>query len=215
MTETEPPPDDLRALFAHERDISDVERVAIRQRLAVSIGAPPASAATTLASSKLVWIAAAAIAAAASLWWVVQRSEPAPAPPSPTTIEPAPMLAPEPRIATTSPEPAAPPPPADVPQAAPPAAAPQAAVASRPPAQTELLAKAWQALDKDAGQALELVELDARLHARGALAEERDALHILALIALDRRDEARARTTKFVERYPTSVHRATIERRLR
>ena len=30
MTEIEPPTDDLRALFANERDVSDVERVAIR-----------------------------------------------------------------------------------------------------------------------------------------------------------------------------------------
>ena len=35
MTELEPPTDDLRALFAQERDISDVERVAIRPRYRV------------------------------------------------------------------------------------------------------------------------------------------------------------------------------------
>jgi hypothetical protein len=203
MTEIEPPSDDLRALFGHERDISDVERVAIRHKLAVSIGAPPAAAATTIATSKLVWVAAAAIAAAVGIWWAVQRNEPASTPPPPMTLEPAPMIAPEPRITETAPEPAV----REVPTA-------PARPAVDGPAQTELLAKAWQALEANAAETLKLVELDAKLHARGPLAEEREALHVLALIGLDRRDEARARATKFIAAYPNSVHRATIERRL-
>jgi hypothetical protein len=205
MTEMEPPSDDLRALFAQERDISDVERVAIRQKLAVSVAAPPAATAT-IVSSKLVWIAAAVLAAAASIWWVTQRNEPATTPVPPVIIEPAPILAPEPRITETSPEPAPPAPEAAV-------VTPEPAAAA--PAQAELLAKAWQALDKDAAGALTLVELDAKLHARGALSEEREALHIFALVKLGRRDQARALADKFLALYPSSVHRATIERRLR
>jgi type IV secretory pathway VirB10-like protein len=204
MTELEPPSDDLRALFAQERDISDVERVAIRQKLAVSIAAPPAASAT-IVSTKLVWIAAAVLAAAASIWWITQRSEPATTPVPPVIIESAPILAPEPRITETSPEPA--------PPAAEAAVTPEPAAAT--PAQAELLAKAWQALDNDAAAALGLVELDAKLHARGALSEEREALHIFALVQLGRRDQARLLADKFIALYPSSVHRATIERRLR
>jgi hypothetical protein len=201
MTEIEPPSDDLRALFAHERDISDVDRVAIRNQLAVSIGAPPAAAATTFASTKIVWIAAAALAAVATIWWVVQRSETAsvPAP----VIEPAPMIAPEPTpeptITATAPEQTPP----DVPAAMPSA-----------PSQTELLAKAWQALANDPAQTLKLVELDAKLHARGALVEERESLRIQALVAVGRRAEAAELATKFIERFPHSVHRKHVERSL-
>jgi hypothetical protein len=212
VTEIEPPTDDLRALFGHERDISDVERVAIREKLAVSVGAPPA-AATAIASSKLVWVAAAAIAAAATIWWVTQHSEPASSPSAPSS-EPAPMIAPAPTITTTAPEPT---PPGEEPAVM---LAPQAL--DRPdaprragPSQPELLAKAWQALAKDPAQALKLVELDARLHARGALVEEREALRIQALVALDRRDEAAALAAKFSARFPRSVHRATVERSVR
>ncbi len=209
MTNIEPPTDDLRALFETERDLPDVERVAIKHKLAATIAAP-AAATTTIASTKLLWIAAAAaaIAAAAGIWWATQRSEPASTPPAPS-IEPAPMIAPEPTITTTSPEPA-PPSARETPSTnAPSAQAPAG------PSQTELLAQAWQALATRPAESLRLVELDAKLHAKGALGEERDALQVQALAALGRRDDAKTLATRFLARYPQSVHRKAVEGSLR
>jgi hypothetical protein len=66
-----------------------------------------------------------------------------------------------------------------------------------------------------AGQAAlarQLVEQDAKLHPDGTLGEERDAVEILALAQLGRMAEARTAGARFIQRYPTSVHRARIER---
>ena len=80
MTDIEPPTDDLRGLFASERDVSAVDRVAIRGKLATTIAAPaPATAA--IAGTKLVWIAAAVIATAAGIWWLTHRPKIVPPPP--------------------------------------------------------------------------------------------------------------------------------------
>ena len=199
MTDIEPPTDDLRALFAGERDISAADRLAIRSKLATTIAAPaPATAA--IATTKVVWIAVAAIATTAAIWWWTHRAAPVSVP-VPTPVPETTAPAPEPSIAMTSPESPAP---AAVPEAP---AATQAAV----PSQTELLAQAWKALPGDPAHALSLVELDARAHAKGALAEERDALHVQALAALGRTDDARARATAFLARYPQSVHKKKIE----
>ncbi|HEY5927411.1 MAG TPA: hypothetical protein VIV11_37260 [Kofleriaceae bacterium] len=202
MTEVEPPTDDLRALFATERDVSAIERAAIRNKLAVSIAAP-APAAAAIATSKLVWIAAAAIATAAGIWWLTHRDKPAPSvapPPTPVLVAPAP----EPTITTTVTEPTV----VEQEPVAPEAAAP----VKQQPSQADLLAKAWQAVDRDPTRALALVELDAKLHAKGALAEERDALHVHALVVLGNYNKARGLATTFLARYPKSVHRARVER---
>ncbi|HEX5061680.1 MAG TPA: hypothetical protein VFV99_20075 [Kofleriaceae bacterium] len=205
MTEIEPPSDDLRALFASERDISAVERAAIRTKLGATL-ATPAAATTAVATTKLIWIAAAALATAAGIWWLVHRAEPAAVPRAPT-IETGSAITPEPSIAITAPEPsvAAPKPSVAVAeQQAPQAAAPI-------PSQAELLAKAWQVLPHDPAEALKLVELDARLHADGALTEEREALRIQALLPLGRAADARELAKTFNERYPQSVHRKRLD----
>ena len=67
-------------------------------------------------------------------------------------------------------------------------------------------------LANDPAESLRLLDLDQRLHARGGLVEERDALRVQSLTALGRRDEARELAARFIERYPHSVHRKTIER---
>jgi hypothetical protein len=206
MTEIEPPTDDLRALFARERDVSALDRVAIRTKLAGTIAAPaPATAA--IAGTKLVWIAAAAIATAAGIWWLTHRGDDAPAPRAPTIETAPPAPAPEPSIATTAPE---------APVAAPaPQAQAEPPVAKPTPSQAELLAKAWKALPQDPAQALALVELDRRVHAKGELAEERESLRIQALVALDRGAEAQQLATEFLARYPQSVHERRVKAVLR
>ncbi|NVB83650.1 MAG: hypothetical protein HOV81_35075 [Kofleriaceae bacterium] len=79
----------------------------------------------------------------------------------------------------------------------------------------QLLRRAWAALNTGAAvEALALVRDDIRLHPDGVLTEERAALNVLALAKLGRHDEARAASTAFTSRYPTSVHRARIERAL-
>ena len=199
MTDIEPPSDDLRALFATERDVSAVDRAAIRTKLGATLSAP-AAATTTLATSKLIWIAAASLATAASIWWLVHRAEPAAVPRAPT-IETGSAITPEPSIAITAPEPSV--------------AAPEPSVTAPPPAATpsqpELLAKAWAALERAPGEALKLVELDARLHATGTLSEEREALRIYALVKLGRVTEARELAQRFTARYPQSLHRSRID----
>jgi hypothetical protein len=209
----EPPSDDLRALFAQERDVSVADRAAIRNKLATTVGQPVA-ATTIVASSKPLWIAAAAIAAIAGIWWATRDDKPnaSRAP----VIETAPPLAPEPSApelpAEPAAEPQAPPPTAPA-QTVAPAPAPGKRVAPAP-SQTELLAKAWQALTTSPTETLRLVELDLRLHPRGALVEERDALRIQALAALGRRADARELATRFLDQHPRSVHRKAVERSL-
>ena len=201
MTDIEPPTDDLRALFAAERDVSAVERAAIRNKLTTSIAAP-APAAAAIATTKLAWVAAAVIATAAGIWWWTHRDKPAPTvapPPPPVLVAPSP----EPTLTTTAPEPA-------VVAPEPPAA--EAPPAKPHPSQADLLAKAWQAVDHDPKRAIALVELDAKLHPKGALAEERDALHVHALVVLGTYDEARELANRFIARYPASVHRKRVER---
>jgi hypothetical protein len=50
---------------------------------------------------------------------------------------------------------------------------------------------------------------------RGMLSEERDALAIGVLLARGQTDAARARATRFVSRYPQSIHRERVEPALR
>jgi len=198
VTDIEPPTDDLAALFANERDVSQLERVAIRNKLAATIAAPaPATAA--IATTKLVWIGVAAIATAAGIWWWTHRAATAPTrvpPPTPELTAPAP----EPSITTTAPE-----------SAAPAVTLEPTAQTPRTPSQTELLAEAWKALPRNPARSLELVALDQRVHANGALSEERAALHVQALVALGRREEARILAQTFLTRYPDSVHKKQIE----
>jgi hypothetical protein len=193
----EPPPDDLRELFARERDISEVDRAAIRDRLEATLAAP-ATPTKSLASGKTIAIGLATLAAAAGVWWLVTRgAEPASPPPAPAA--PVEVVAPAQPPVEQRVEPA-PDEPVPAPDAPP-----------RQVSQSELLARAWQALASQPARTLELVTLDERLHPRGALVEERDALRVRALAALGRFREARTHATRFVERFPSSVHRKSVE----
>jgi hypothetical protein len=81
------------------------------------------------------------------------------------------------------------------------------------PSEVHLLRGAWAALNANKGaEALELVRDDERLHRDGVLAEERQALTVLALAQLGRLADARVASSAFIARYPTSVHRARVER---
>jgi hypothetical protein len=86
-----------------------------------------------------------------------------------------------------------------------------------PPADDEptLLHHAWDALGHgDTATALATLELDAKLHPTGGLAEERDALRIDVLLRLSRTDEARTRAREFAANYPDSIHGDLIARAL-
>jgi hypothetical protein len=195
MSDIEPPPDDLRALFACERDVSARERAAIKHKLGATLAA--SAPAPAIAASKIAWLAAAALATAGAIWWWTHRDVPAASPvPAPAPVETSP--APEPAITATAPESPAPSPSFE-----------ETTIAE--PSQAELLAKAWQALANDPAASLALVDRDRALHPKGALAEERDALHIQALAALKRDDEARTRAAQFLGKYPQSVHRKRVE----
>jgi hypothetical protein len=115
-----------------------------------------------------------------------------------------PSPAPAPKRATTAARPSA--------RTVEPVATPRADDA---PSQAQLLRRAWTALNAGAAaEALAIVNDDVRRHPDGSLTEERAALNVLALEKLGRRDEARAASAAFATRYPTSVHRARIERAL-
>jgi hypothetical protein len=81
--------------------------------------------------------------------------------------------------------------------------------------QVEIVRQAWAALSaNDPSHALALVDEDAIEHRVGPLAEEREAVRIVALAKLRRTAAARRSASTFLNRYPTSVHRALIERAL-
>jgi outer membrane protein assembly factor BamD (BamD/ComL family) len=62
-----------------------------------------------------------------------------------------------------------------------------------------------------AADALSPLEAHARRFPRGLLAEEREALSVNALVTVGRNDEARRRGTRFLQRYPSSLLRPTVE----
>jgi hypothetical protein len=96
--------------------------------------------------------------------------------------------------------------------AAQPAPAPQPALDA---SQRALLAQVLAASSRgDLATALSLLEHDQRVHGDGALSEEREAIRVDVLLRLWRYDEARARATDFMKRYPTSILRSRVERAL-
>jgi len=191
----EPLPDELRALIAHERHVPRADRAAIRTKLAASVGAAPVA---TIASAKLATLALASLAVVAGVWWLSRgtpHGEPPPAPAIEEVVYPA------------TPEPSA-----TEHELAPPPAAPAPTAPAHVPSETELLAKAWQALARrDGAQALALVAEHQKFHAHGVLAEEREALRIEALVSVGRGGEARALAQRFFAQYPASVHRKRVE----
>ncbi len=73
--------------------------------------------------------------------------------------------------------------------------------------EAEILARAHtEILHGSPERALDLVTLDARLHPRGALAQERELIAVEALMRLGRTSEARTRAAAFRQAYPGSSH---------
>lgn len=206
MSELEPLPDELKELFAAERTAPTVDtstRMASRARLAAAVAGAPlgySTAGVALASvAKIIATIAIVVAIGAGTAAFLRHASSVPTPRAPAiaSLPEEPVAPPRVELATSS-----------VPEPPPPR------VASPPaPSEADLLRRAWTALS--AGQAAlarQLVEQDAKLHPDGTLGEERDAVEILALAQLDRMAEARAAGARFIQRYPTSVHRARIER---
>ena len=196
---TEPLPDDLRALYASERDVSPAERVAIRSKLQASITAAPA---TGVLASKTLWLALAGVITAGVIYVLAtrDRSTPPASPESPMIATPV-----ETDVEVTAP----------AQEPAPPAEVPVERAPAEGPSQADLLAKAWQALArKDTAATLKILDDDRRLHPDGALSEEREAMRVQALLAADRKPDARTHAEQFLARWPKSVHRHVMEKAL-
>jgi hypothetical protein len=213
----EPLPPALAALIAAERSApvaSSAARIAIKAKLAASIAAAPLGMATAgFGAGKIIAIVALSIGAGTATVAAVKAqgrgesravprqvaasAHPVPVPTAPVVLDvpPAPLVAQAP--------------------ASPPAT--PSAVRSRPliASQPELLRDAWTALSQsDSQRALELVELDVRVHPAGALDEERGALAIVALARLGRLDRATRAAEAFAARYPHSIHHSLIAKTL-
>jgi len=211
----EPLPPALAALIAAERTApvaTPAVRGAIKAKLAASIAAAPVGAAALgFGAGKILAILALTVGAGTATVAAVKvrghaeagraptqiaaLARPAPEPPAPAVhdVPPAPLVAQVPTPVT------------------PPAVHPQPVVASQP----ELLREAWTALaQRDSRRALELVELDVRMHPAGALDEERRALEIVALAHLGDLDRATRSAEAFSVRYPHSIHHSLIAKTL-
>jgi len=234
MTDLSPLPDSLRALIdAEDATPAAGDPAAIRGRVLATVGitgvaltanaSTAAAAGTTTAAAGTtaavagvagkivaVMLTVGAIGGGAA---VVSRDDrPAPRTPAPIvrTVAPAPTVVDHAPVIETLPPPivvTAPAPARPTPLRKP--------TASTVDDQRTLLRRAWDARARNEPSAsLAAVELDAKLHPDGALAEERDALRIDALVQLSRLDEARDRALAFAARYPDSLHRALISRAL-
>jgi hypothetical protein len=224
-------PPELRDLIAAERTSPlPTSRIAVRSKLAASVGAAPlghVASASLVGSAKV--LAILAIVAATGTIAALSHSTS-----SETSRAPAVARVPVSVPVTRAVEPGAPVPPPHVELAAPASPAPpprlrpsikkpppeavdeavRAAVAESPrvASEAELLRRAWSASTHDPAQTLALVIEDERFYPDGVLAEERDALRISALAKLDRLDDARVAATRFFVHHPDSVHRAMVER---
>ena len=200
---TEPIPDELRALYASERDVSAADRAAIRTRLEASVAAPAAGA----VASKALWLAVAGVVVAGAIYLLATRERAAvpAAPESPMVATPV-----ETDVEVNAPvqEPSVQEPPVQKP---PPSVRQPAPV----PSQADLLARAWEALAKrDIAVTLKILDDDRRLHPDGALTEEREAMRVQALLAASRTQEARTHAEQFLAKWPRSVHRKVMEKAL-
>lgn len=238
----ESPPPELAELFADEsaaRPILDRgTRTAVRAKLASSIGSAALGAGGTLAVAGKV-IAVLAVTVGLGTWFATTHRDPdvqasssservttplsadvAPAPSSPSAPVEAPV---EPARVEADPLATDPAPqhrahtirPSSVRAVEQPAteAAPIEAMPAPTPSQATLLREAWTSLAAgNADHALALAVRDRALHPDGELVEERDALEIQALAKTGRSSEARAAATRFLTSYPTSIHRARIDR---
>lgn len=231
MSDYEPPPDELKDLFAAEKAAPTIDastRAALRSRLAATVGNAllgHVAAGTALGGAgKALAIVALMLAAGGGAVIAVKHARSS-APveehrataPANVAAGSAPNPVQEQRAAAeiTTPERAQnatvrskPEVPASSTAGAKPAAHDVAA-----PSEVELLKRAWTALSVgEPEQALQIAEQDAQLHPDGVLAEEREAVQIAALAKLHRMDEARSSASHFIQENPTSVHRALVER---
>jgi hypothetical protein len=236
MSELEPLPDELKRLFDAERAAPaahEAARTGIRAKLAVTVGKATLGHAALgtglgVTGKTIVAIAVAVgVAGGGTIALVKRHREPAKPRATPLLVAPAVASAPAESIAPPPSKPAPTAESAPTPPAAPAIARapipptprpmqPLAPIPTPPPAELALLREAWAALSaQDFARALELVQQDERTDPSGPLAEERDALRVLALAKLHRLDDARAAASAFETRYPTSVHRALVERAVR
>jgi type IV secretory pathway VirB10-like protein len=223
-------PPELAKLIAAERaaPVADhAMRALVRAKVAATVAGAPLGAAAgataaaaaaggAIGAGKIIAIIAVVLGAG-TVAVVKSQQQAAPmhehaAPVASAVIEapmPSPLLTPV-SIAEPVPPPAPPPP-------APPPIRPHVVAAPQPsaPSQAELLQQAWAELGRaDAASALDLVTRDEKLHADGALAEERAAVRILALAKLGREREALDENIEFTTKYPNSIHRDAIARAL-
>src|SRR5262249_21542852 len=80
-----------------------------------------------------------------------------------------------------------------------------------PETEVELLQRAQRSLSSNPAAALAAAEEHRARFTGGALSQEREVIAISALAALGRAGEARARAARFVESYPRSAHRPSVE----
>jgi hypothetical protein len=179
-----------------------------------SPGAPPAFGGASSVAGKVV-VALAILGAIGTAVWLARR---APAETEPVAATP--TAAPE---ATLSAAPSASATVIAVASAAPSATpvASQTAAAAAPPSasavpveqEVSMLARAHDALlHGSPDRALAIAGEHARIHPRGMLAQEREVIAIEALLASGQPDRARARAAAFRTAYPSSSHRARIDR---
>jgi hypothetical protein len=143
----------------------------------------------------------ASIAAVATSAPEAPRFEPAkaPRPGAPARLErPAPL----PNVTASAAEPAA---------TEPTAAGSLEPIARDQESESSILKRALDALRGDPAQALAITDLHVARYPGGALAQEREVLAVSALLGMGRRAEARARATRFLASFPTSVHRGRLE----
>jgi hypothetical protein len=219
MSEIEPPPDGLTDLFAAEKAAPVLDtsvHSVMRARLAAVVGKTPLGHAVVGGvlggAGKALAIIAITVAAGAGTVVAVRHGR------TTETAKPAVSLRTTAPVASTpppTPEPAAA---SEIASAVPSATMPshaRVAIKAPEPSEPDLLARAWTVLSAgEPEEALKIAEQDAQLHPDGVLGEERDAVQISALMKLHRMDEARSAASRFIRAYPTSVHRALVERAL-
>jgi hypothetical protein len=223
MSEIEPPPDGLKDLFAAEKSApvfdSSIHSV-MRARLAAIVGKTPlghavvggvlGGAGKALAIIAIIVAAGTGAIVAVKHGHATETAKPAIAlqarAPAPSTFAPAPTPPPASHIAPAAQQ-------AESVTAKPQDPSPRVATKTPEQSEPDLLASAWTVLSAgEPKQALKLADEDAQLHPDGVLGEERDAVRISALVKLHRMDEARSAASRFIQEYPTSVHRGVVER---
>lgn len=222
------PPPELRqvALDAARADLpSRAELASIARALPLPGGQPPVPSA--LPGAIVGALLGLAVVAGGMAWEALHAAPSAPATEGPVPLPIAPIRSAEAASPDPSAEPAPPRPdrtrsPASAPHPSslPPtdgpsddAGTPDAADAADadPETEAQLLHRALGAIGRSPAEALELVHVHQRRFPAGALVQEREVLTIDALLRLGRTEEARSRGARFIEAYPSSLHRRRVE----